>query len=136
MRDQSLNGGLAGVAAKEASHFAEWHTSQMHVLCPLGVIDIPVTADNLKGEPAKLQEGGWPSLGSHFTYVSTFASKTETCVGGTAGGGGQKYKICYRFYISVALFSKNRPIYDCRFFTYLIFVMIIMCHICICCFYR
>ena len=28
---------------------------------------------------------------------------------------GQKYIICNRFYISVALFSKNRPIYDGRF---------------------
>lgn len=27
MRDQSLNGGLAGVAAKEASHFAEGRLS-------------------------------------------------------------------------------------------------------------
>ena len=30
-------------------------------------------------------------------------------------GGGQKYIICNRFYISVALFPRNRPIYDWRF---------------------
>ena len=58
MRDQYLNGGLAGVAAKEASHFAEGHTSQMHVLCPLGVIDIPVTADISKRR-AREAAGGW-----------------------------------------------------------------------------
>jgi len=58
MRDQYLNGGLAGVAAKEASHFAEGHTSQMHVLCLLDVIDIPVTADISK-KRAREAAGGW-----------------------------------------------------------------------------
>jgi len=34
---------------------------------------------------------------------------------GGARAEGQKYIICNRLYISVALFSKNRPIYDGRF---------------------
>ena len=33
---------------------------------------------------------------------------------GGARAEGQKYIICNRLYISVALFSKNRPIYDCH----------------------
>ena len=35
--------------------------------------------------------------------------------GARAGRGRQKYIICNRLYISVALFPKNRPIYDGRF---------------------
>ena len=48
--------------------------------------------------------------GIHTLAYGHYSLKTK----GNTRGGGQKYIICNRLYISVALFSKNRPIYDGR----------------------